>query len=150
MFWPFFLLLEQFFLTVSQNNFWNKILCIVKFRTFVLHKPLKASCQFNCDQIKGITYCANVLIENKRNISVEKFPIRRDTTYYAMVNLLQFCGNSPFYKVIKILQKRLCAWRNFKIIFSRPLFIIKFRTKRLFSAPYSILTRYTKVESVAY
>ena len=43
-----------------------------------------------------------------------------------------------------------CAWKNFKIIFSRPLFIITFRTKILFSGPYSILTGHTKVESVAY
>ena len=43
-----------------------------------------------------------------------------------------------------------CAWRNFKNNFSRPLFIIIFRTKILFSGPYSILTGHTKVESVAY
>ena len=33
---------------------------------------------------------------------------------------------------------------------ARPLFIIIFRTKILFSGPYSILTGHTKVESVAY
>ena len=43
-----------------------------------------------------------------------------------------------------------CAWRNFKIFFSRPLFIIIFWTKILFSGPYSILTGHTIVESLAY
>ena len=50
-------------------------------------------------------------------------------------------------EVKKIFQKRLCAWRNFKIIFSRPLFIIIFRKKILFSCPYSILIGHIKVES---
>ena len=40
--------------------------------------------------------------------------------------------------------------QEFQNIFSRPLFIIIFRTKILFSGPYSILTGHTKVESVAY
>ena len=80
---------------------------IVKFRTFVLHKPLKASCQFNCDQIKGITYCANVLIENKRNISVEKFPIRRDTTYAIWLTFFNsvgriFSDNDPILEFLEI------------------------------------------------
>ena len=39
---------------------------------------------------------------------------------------------------------------EFQNNFSRPLFIIIFRTKILFSGPYSILTGHTKVESVAY
>ena len=43
-----------------------------------------------------------------------------------------------------------CAWRNFKIIFSRPLFIIIFRPKILFFVTYSILTGQTKVEFVIY
>ena len=42
------------------------------------------------------------------------------------------------------------AWRNFKIIFSRPLFIIIFRPKILFFVTYSILTGDTKVEFVIY
>ena len=59
-----------------------------------------------------------------------------------------WCKNPPFYEVKKIFRKRLCAWRNFKINFSRLLFIIIFSTKILFSGPYSILTGHTKVESV--
>ena len=43
-----------------------------------------------------------------------------------------------------------CAWRNFKIIFSRPLFIIIFRPKILFFVTYSILTGQTKVEFFIY
>ena len=43
----------------------------------------------------------------------------------------------------------ISAWRNFKIIFSRPLFIIIFRPKILFFVTYSILTRDTKVEFVS-
>ena len=42
------------------------------------------------------------------------------------------------------------AWRNFKIFFSRPLFIIIFRPKMLFFVKYSILTGDTKVEFVIY
>ena len=37
--------------------------------------------------------------------------------------------NLPFYEVKKIFWKRLCAWRNFKNIFSRPLFTIIFSPK---------------------
>ena len=43
-----------------------------------------------------------------------------------------------------------CAWRNFKIISSRPLFIIIFRPKILFFVTYSILTGQTKIEFVIY
>ena len=43
-----------------------------------------------------------------------------------------------------------CAWRNFKIIFSRPLFIIIFRPKMLFFVTYSIMTGQNKVEFVIY
>ena len=42
------------------------------------------------------------------------------------------------------------AWKNFKIIFSRPLFINIFRPKILFFVTYSILTGDTKVEFVIY
>ena len=42
----------------------------------------------------------------------------------------------------------VCAWRNFKNIFSRPLFTIIFRPKILFFVTYSILTGQTKVEFV--
>ena len=37
------------------------------------------------------------------------------------------------------------AWRNFKNIFSRPLFTINFRPEMLKFHPYSILTREIKV-----
>ena len=40
------------------------------------------------------------------------------------------------------------AWRNFKNIFPRPLFIIIFRPEMLKFHPYSILTRDTRVEFV--
>ena len=43
-----------------------------------------------------------------------------------------------------------CAWRNFKIIFSRPLLIIIFRPKILVFVTYSILTGQIKVEFVIY
>ena len=43
-----------------------------------------------------------------------------------------------------------CAWRNFKNIFSRLLFIINFRMKILISDPYSILTGSTMVEFLIY
>ena len=42
------------------------------------------------------------------------------------------------------------AWRNFKNIFPRPLFIIIFRPEMLKFHPYSILTRDTRVEFVIY
>ena len=42
------------------------------------------------------------------------------------------------------------AWRNFKIIFPRPHFIIIFRPEMLKFHPYSILTGDTRVESVIY
>ena len=51
------------------------------------------------------------------------------------------CKNPPFYEVKMIFQKRLCTWRNFKIIFSRPLFTIIFKPKILILDTYSILTR---------
>ena len=42
----------------------------------------------------------------------------------------------------------VCAWRNFKYTFPRPLFTIIFRPKILFFITYSILTGQTKVEFV--
>ena len=42
------------------------------------------------------------------------------------------------------------AWRNFKNIFSRPLFTIIFRPEMLKFHPYSILTGDTRVEFVIY
>ena len=42
------------------------------------------------------------------------------------------------------------AWRNFKNIFPRPLFIIIFRPEMLKFRPYSILTGDTRVEFVIY
>jgi hypothetical protein len=42
------------------------------------------------------------------------------------------------------------AWRNFKNIFTRPLFIIIFRPEMLKFHPYSILTGDTRVEFVIY
>ena len=50
------------------------------------------------------------------------------------------CKNPPPYEVKKIFRKRRCAWRNFKNIFSRPLFIIIFRPKILILGTYSILS----------
>ena len=47
-------------------------------------------------------------------------------------------------------KKMASAWRNFKNIFSRPLFTIIFRSKILFFVTYSILTGQTKVEFVIY
>ena len=44
----------------------------------------------------------------------------------------------------------LSAWRHFKNIFPRPLFIIIFRIEMLKFHPYSILTRDTRVEFVIY
>ena len=42
------------------------------------------------------------------------------------------------------------TWRNFKNIFSRPLFTIIFRSEMLTFHPYSILTGDTRVEFVIY
>ena len=42
------------------------------------------------------------------------------------------------------------AWRNFKYIFPRPLFIIIFRPEMLKFHPYSILTGDTRVEFVIF
>ena len=65
---------------------------------------------------------------------------------------LQFDTKLPLsnYEVKNIFSKRLCAWRNFKIILSILLFIIIFRAKISISGPYTILTGHIKVESVAY
>ena len=46
--------------------------------------------------------------------------------------------------------KMVSAWRNFKNIFSRPLFTIIFRPEMLIFYPYSILTGNTRVEFVIY
>ena len=65
--------------------------------------------KLNMDDISGfIPSCA------KKVIFITEFAI--------------WCKNPLFYEVKKIFQKRLCAWRNFKIIFATPLFIIIFRS----------------------
>ena len=57
-----------------------------------------------------------------------------------------------FYQKYKFSNKNdmVCTWRNFKNIFSRPLFTIIFRPKIFFFVTYSILTGQTKVEFVIY
>ena len=52
----------------------------------------------------------------------------------------------PFYEVNSFNRK----WRNFKNIFSRPLFTIIFRPEMLKFHPHSILTRDTMVEFVIF
>ena len=51
----------------------------------------------------------------------------------------------PFYEVRK---KKICAWRNFTIIVSRPLFTITFRHKIVILGTDSILRVKTMYESV--
>ena len=41
-----------------------------------------------------------------------------------------------------ILPKRLCTWRNFKNIFSRPLFTIIFKSKKVILATYTFHFEY--------
>ena len=57
-----------------------------------------------------------------------------------------------FYQKYKFSNKNdmVCAWRNFKNIFSKPLFTIIFRPNILSFVTYSILTGRTKVEFVIY
>ena len=66
---------------------------------------------------------------------------------YWICNLMQ---KSPFLWSKKYFPKKALRMEEFQNNFFRPLFTIIFRTKILFSGPYSILTRHTKVESVAY
>ena len=63
--------------------------------------------------------------------------------YYRIYNFVEKCF---FYKVKNIFRKRLCAWRNFKNIFSRPLFTIIFRPKIVFLDTDSILRVNTMYE----
>ena len=57
-----------------------------------------------------------------------------------------------FYQMYKFSNKNdmVSAWRNFKNIFSRPLFTIIFRPEMLKFHPYSILTGQTMVRYVIY
>ena len=57
-----------------------------------------------------------------------------------------------FYQKYKFSNKNdmVSAWRNFKNIFLRPLFIIIFRPEMLKFHPYSILTGDTRVEFVIF
>ena len=57
--------------------------------------------------------------------------------YYWICNFVQ---KSSFLWSKKNYLKMACAWRNFKNIFSRPLFTIIFRPEMLKFHPYSILT----------
>ena len=57
-----------------------------------------------------------------------------------------------FYQKYKFSNKNnmVSAWRNFKNVFPRPLFIIIFWPEMLKFQPYSILTGDTRVEFVIY
>jgi hypothetical protein len=55
--------------------------------------------------------------------------------YYWICN---FVENSSFLWSKMNYKKMVCTWRNFKIIFSRPLFTIIFRSKTLILCTYSI------------
>ena len=58
--------------------------------------------------------------------------------------------NLPSYEVKKIFRKRLCTQRDFRNIFSRPLFTIIFWPEMLKFHPYSILTGDTMVGFVIF
>ena len=58
--------------------------------------------------------------------------------------------NLYFWSKFSNKNEMVSAWRNFKNIFPRPLFIIIFRPEMLKFHPYSILTGDTRVEFVIY
>jgi hypothetical protein len=64
---------------------------------------------------------------------------------FFVTEFLILCKNPSFYEVNLILPKRLCAWRNFKNIFSRPLFTIILRPKKV-----NLVHIRFEYESVAY
>ena len=62
----------------------------------------------------------------------------------------EFRGNNTYVSLDRTALDLVCAWRNFKNIFPRPLFTIIFRPKILSFVTSSILTGQTKVEFVIY
>jgi hypothetical protein len=58
--------------------------------------------------------------------------------------------NLYFWSKFSNKNNMVSAWRNFKNIFPRPLFIIIFRAEMLKFHPYSILTGDTRLEFVIY
>ena len=110
----------KFFVWLGQNRIWMK---------FVAFKRSLMICRYITKSFIEIPSWA------KKAIFITEFVI--------------WCKNPPCYEV-KMIFQWLCAWRNFEITFSRPLFVIIFRVKISLSGLYSILTGHTKVESVAY
>ena len=67
-----------------------------------------------------------------------------------VLTMLFLLMNVYFWSQFSNKNDMVSAWRNFKNIFHRPLFIIIFRPKMLKFHPYSILTGDTRVEFVIY
>ena len=100
-------------------------------------QPSFTSKKWNMDEIFGLKFHLPYIIMNTYPKDFFWNPSMRknfDTEFVVL------CKNPPFYEVKNVFRKRLCAWWDFKNIFSRPLFITIFRPKMVEFYPYSILT----------
>ena len=87
-------------------------------------------------------FCLKMMVKSGLEKIFLKFLHAGD--YFSL--LLKSAQNHKFSNI----NNYLPAWRDFKNIFSRPLFTIIFRPKILILDTYSILSTKTKYESVAY
>ena len=78
------------------------------------------------------------IIRNPTNFFFEIPPCAKKVIF---ITPFVFLDLNPHFCVLnELVWKRLCAWRNFKNIFSRPHFTIIFRPKILIFDTYSILS----------
>ena len=84
-------------------------------------QPSSMCSKWNMGEIFGLKFYLIICTYNTENF-IEIPPCAKKVIF--ITEFAIWCKNPPFYEVKKIFQKRLCAWRNFKIFFSRPLFII--------------------------
>ena len=95
---------------------------------------------------KNTSYAKGLNTQNMTN-STPVSPVKMEYGWLTMLFLLL---NLYFLSKFSNKNDKVRAWRNFKNIFPRPLFIIIFRPEMLKFHPYSILTGDIRVEFVIY
>ena len=116
-----------------------------------------AYCSLNTQYMTNSTLVSPVKMEYGWNFSIFGLKIMMKSglgkiflKFLHALTMLFLLLNLYFWSKFSNKNDMVSAWRNFKNIFPRPLFIIIFRPEMLKFHPYSILTGDTRVEFVIY
>ena len=157
----------NFFANLSKRDWLYEIpgkVCQMnlKLKFYVMLKGLHLGKHFvfwylNTQYITNSTLVSPVKIEYGWNFSISGLKMMKKSglgkislKFFHALTMLFLLLNLYFWSKFSNKNDMVSAWRNFKNIFPRPLFIIIFRPETLKFHPYSILTGDTRVEFVIY